>query len=407
MNKKIYSVLLLNFVNQIGFSIIFPVLPFIIKDFDASPFVYGILLALYPLFQFIAAPILGSLSDSIGRKKILLISHAGTMFAWVVFGLSYFAPNVQVGGIALPLIVIGIARIIDGATGGNSAVANAYMADVTTPEERSKVFGLLGAIMGLSIIIGPSLGALSATTSIGYLGTAITAFFISFVTIIWMFFYLDETIERKHTLNTQEIKEKLNFFNKFNILHSEKHLQGLFTSRTFMGFVFACYGSVIGLFIIDRFQFSQQTFGLFTMFVGTFLIFNQWFMVKQFVKKIGDYRTLMLGQIFTIAGFVFITFPKEISTYVIFYYILNLGVSLSMPTFKSLISKGVDASRQGEVMGLDEALMSATGIFGPLVAGYLFSTISYNIFYILSALSIVAVGILTLNNQKHLFEKEI
>jgi len=158
MKKELLPVILLTFVNTLNFSILIPILPFIIKSYGGGTVIYGIILSTYPFFQFFAAPILGSLSDRYGRRPILLISQAGTMLSWVIFAVAYFVPNVSVGIVSIPLLIIIISRIADGATGGNSAVASAYLSDITTHEEKTKAFGMVGGVVGLGLIFGPVIG---------------------------------------------------------------------------------------------------------------------------------------------------------------------------------------------------------------------------------------------------------
>ena len=132
MNKKLLPAYFLTFVNVIGFSILMPVLPFIVEKYGAPDWVFGLLLSLYAAFQFVGAPYLGALSDSLGRKPILVISQAGTLLSWFIFLLALYLPDYTLFGVGVGLLVIGIARALDGVTGGNASVANAYVSDITT-----------------------------------------------------------------------------------------------------------------------------------------------------------------------------------------------------------------------------------------------------------------------------------
>ena len=194
MHKKLLPAYLLVLVNILGFSLMLPVLPFIVEDYGAPKYVYGILLSSYSLFQFLAAPYLGKMSDFKGRKPVLLISQAGTLACWGVYVLAYFMPNTSIFGYALPLYFIALARIVDGITGGNNSVTQAYVADITTQEEKSYVFGYLGGIVGLGLIIGPGVGGFLSSGSIGYLGTVLCALFISTITLISIYVNLEESL---------------------------------------------------------------------------------------------------------------------------------------------------------------------------------------------------------------------
>lgn len=162
MNRETFPIILLNLVNGIGGTLLIPVLPFIIRDLGYSDAIFGLLLAVYPVFQFFGAPILGTLSDHCGRKPILLVSQAGTLLSWIIFGAAYFAT-----GALWPLLIIAFSRVVDGITGGNQSVANAYLADVTTDEDRTAVFGVLGASMAVALMIGPAVGSLASAGQSG------------------------------------------------------------------------------------------------------------------------------------------------------------------------------------------------------------------------------------------------
>src|SRR5690606_3306903 len=153
--SNVFPILLVNFIGILGYSIVVPILIFIVADFGGNGFIYGVLGAVYPFFQFIGAPILGRLSDTLGRKKVLIISQVGTFAAWVLFILAFTLPEIKLWSqdteltgkyvMTLPLIIIFLARIFDGFTGGNISVANAYMSDISTDENRNRNFGKMGA----------------------------------------------------------------------------------------------------------------------------------------------------------------------------------------------------------------------------------------------------------------------
>ena len=192
MNTRLLPAYLLTFVNVLGFSILMPVLPFIVESYGADEWVYGLLLTFYSAFQFLGAPYLGAMSDGKGRKPILIISQAGTLLSWFVFMIALSLPETPIWGYALPLWIIALSRILDGITGGNTSVANAYVADITTKKEKSYIFGYLGGIAGLGMIIGPGLGGFAASSSLGYMGTLIVASGISMITLIVIFLFLKE-----------------------------------------------------------------------------------------------------------------------------------------------------------------------------------------------------------------------
>jgi MFS family permease len=383
MFKKFIPAYLLTFVNVLGFSLLMPVLPFVVDSYGAPKWVFGLLITLYSAFQFIGAPLLGALSDERGRKSILLISQGGTLLSWFVFVLALSLPNYPIWGLALPLWVVAISRILDGITGGNSSVTNAYVSDLTTKKEKSYIFGYLGGIAGIGMIIGPGLGGIAASTSIGYLGTLFTSIIISSITLFTVFKWLKET----HPLEKRAAKKKINFSELFFIPLRVKRvdpspiIKVLFTMKFFFSAMMGFYIGTMALFLVDLFKFDVKELGFFMFVIGLFLAFNQAFVSKFFVKKIGAFKTLILGLCLGMLGLVLITLTDDIRFYIPCYYVLNLGLSLCFPVFNSLISVHANPVKQGEVMGISEAINSFCMACFPVISALIYSMVGGQVLY--------------------------
>jgi len=398
-NFKILPAYLLTFVNVLGFSIMIPVLPFIVREANAPDYIYGLLLSTYSFFQFIGSPYLGKLSDSKGRKPILLISQLGTFLSWGIFAVAYFIPYNALDEstftfmgklfyLCLPLLIIAFARIADGLTGGNISVANAYVSDITTPEQKKTIFGALGGIAGIGFVIGPAIGGFTASFSIGYLGTIITAASISFITLIALMFFLKESLkkeERRPYVKHNFIKS-FNLVKRVNELNPKMIIKQVLMLKIIMSVTMACYISTIVLFIIELFQFDEIGVGLFMLVAGFFLGFNQAFIYRKIVVKIGELKTLGLGFGLMSLGFIAITVTDVLWIYMVLYYVLNLGLSLSIPVFNSLISQHADKDKLGELMGISESIQSLSNAIFPVIAAAIFGAINYNIYLGLSLL---------------------
>jgi len=394
MKKELLPVILLTFVNTLNFSILIPILPFIIKSYGGGTVTYGIILSTYPFFQFFAAPILGSLSDRYGRRLILLISQAGTVLSWVIFAVAYFVPNVSVGIVSIPLLVIIISRIADGVTGGNSAVASAYLSDITTREEKTKAFGMVGGVVGLGLIFGPVIGGLTMSHSIGYLIPILLTLAISMITLIVMVKYLPESLPLNSRVPKVKIGivEELQFFPKLIKYSKNRKIKYLFFLRAMFLFVFSSFSSIFVLYMIDNFAFDSTKIGLFFMVVGIFLVFNQAFLAGVISKRIGDLKTFIIGQMaLSLSQFLYI-FASNFWMFLPLVYLNNFGLSISMPTFKSLISKSVDESKQGEIMGIDESYFSASSAISPLIATWLYAVVGKYVFLIQSVILVISIS---------------
>jgi MFS family permease len=196
-------VLLVSFIGTMGFTIVIPFLVFLVTRFGGNALVYGLVAATYPLFQFVAAPVLGRWSDRYGRRRILLLSQIGTLVSWLVFALALFLPPTELFTvdsatfgqftITVPLAVIFVARALDGLTGGNISVANAYVADVSSHQERNRNFGRMGVAANLGMIMGPTLASMLGVTAYGEVLPVFAAAIIALVGVAVIAFGLPES----------------------------------------------------------------------------------------------------------------------------------------------------------------------------------------------------------------------
>ena len=201
--SSLFPILLVNFVGTLGFSIVLPFLIFLVMKFGGDAIVYGLLAAIYPAFQLIGAPLLGRWSDIFGRKKVLLLSNVGTSVGWILFLFALFLPAeksftidiVSIGTfvISVPLLVLFFARAIDGITGGNISIANAYLADLSSDKTRSKNFGKMAISSNLGFILGPALAGILEGTIYGEILPVLAALILSVVTIFVIMFLLKES----------------------------------------------------------------------------------------------------------------------------------------------------------------------------------------------------------------------
>lgn len=390
MNKKLLPIIFLTFVNILGFAILIPILPFIIERYGGNSITYGILLSAYPIFQFFGAPVLGTLSDKYGRRPLLLASVAGTAVGWAVFALAFFVPDISIAGLSLPLVVLFLARMIDGITGGNNSIAMAYASDVTAPKDKTKVFGMLGAVFGIGLMLGPAIGGATSAGSWGYVGTAAFAFALTLVTLLLLFLFLPESLHHsvRNTNLTIRIAHEINIFYKMKKYRHNTGVLQLFALKASFLFVFTAYTSIIVLFIKDRFLLSAGTVGAIFLVIGLFLIFNQAVVARVFAHRFGDFRAFLSGFIIFIIGLPLMIFVPTIPLFLAVAYIGNVGISVIMPTSRSLLTNSVEKHQQGEITGIDESIQAATSAVSPLFAGFLYAHIggySFGVFSFLLA----------------------
>ena len=392
MHAKFIPAYLLTFVNVLGFSLLLPVLPFVVEDYQGSDATYGLLLTAYSLFQFLAAPWLGRLSDSIGRKPVLLISQLGTLLSWVIFGSAWFVPHSESAIFGLPLFVIFLSRIFDGLTGGNASVTLAYVSDIADQNEKGWLFGMLGGVSGIALIVGPGVGGYLASTAWGFLAVALCGIGISFVTLVSIFVQLEESLaeQDRKPMATQGLLSAFRLFRRIQNLKASPTLVRIFVIRGLICVMMASYISTITLFMIDTFGFSERSLGLFMLVVGLFLAFNQAFVSKWFIKKTGELNTLRIGLCLATIGFFMITLTDHLWWYIPCYYVLNLGIALIMPTLNALIAQHADPQSMGEAMGINIALASLANALMPVLAASVYGVIAFTLYHLIALIPLMA-----------------
>lgn len=408
--KKYLPIFLLNFVNVIGFSLLIPVLPEVVVNYVPQQFAgiaYGFLISVYSFCQFLSAPILGALSDKYGRRPLLFVSQFGTMISWVIFGLAYFIPQeLTYLGISIPFAILSISRIVDGLTGGNISVADAWISDITENSKKNKVFGLMGAVFGFGFLVGPAIGGFTSASKFGYLGTAIFAFLLSLITLLFIAFKLPESLsEENKTKNIKiSLKKELLIISRIKEFKNNNLIIDLLVLKLFFAFVFTSYSTVFALVLGDIFNLDAKGIGLTMSVIGVFSIFNQAVLSHRIAKKFGDLNTLYIS--FACIGLGLFSLPFMPQTMIFFLinaFFINAGISFAMPTFKSLFTKNVAENQQGKITGIDESLRSLGSSISPLISGTLYSFFSIIIFPfygLVMALPLIGLKFIKRNKSK-------
>lgn len=395
MDKRVIPILLLTLVNSLGFSLMIPVLPYIIDKFNADPITYGLLMSTYPMFQFIGAPIMGALSDEWGRRPILLISQAGTVVGWIFFAASYFMPNILLWLCSLPVWMILLSRVIDGLTGGNNSVAAAYVSDITTEEQRTKIFGMQGGVFGLGLLLGPALGGLAGETPIEYLGTVLLALVISIITLVYLYNSLPESLppsQRDKKIHFR-MRDEINFIFKLRKYKHNLHLLNVLFMRVFFAFIFTGYMTIILLYVKKSFQLSPNKLGVLFLLVGGLVIVNQIYIAPYLAKRFGDFKALCIGLILMMIGMPLISFVHNLFYFMCIMFIINVGYSVCMPTFRALITQSVEKTRQGDITGIDESIYALSSAIAPLFGSFVYAKSEAYVYLIFTAILILSFGI--------------
>ncbi|WP_411870220.1 MFS transporter [Vulcanococcus limneticus] len=358
--------------DRLGESIVFPLLPYLLASFSGSGRTLGLLAGSYAVAQFAFTPLIGALSDRFGRRPVMAGCVAGS-----VLGLGLFALTITIdwsaipwaAGTALPLTLLFVARLIDGVSGGTAATAGAVLADISTPENRAKAFGLIGVAFGLGFILGPALGGLLAGVNVTLPVWAAAAF--ALVNLLLVLGLLPEThpIEARLPLPR---KRELNPFTQLRRVFTNPQVRRL--CLAFFLFFLAVNGftAVLVLYFKQAFGWGPAPAATAFLVVGVVATVVQGGLIGPLVQRFGEWRLSLAGLGFVMAGFLLVPLATPANAQPLVFIavaILALGTGLVTPCLRSLVSRRLDAAGQGAALGSLQGLQSLGSFLGPPLAG--------------------------------------
>lgn len=404
LKKEIFSaalfpLYLVNFIGVLGFSMVIPFLYILVQRLGGSPVIYGLISASYPLFQLVGAPLLGRWSDRIGRKKVLIVSQAGTFIAWAAllsalylphtFKYAYDSPAFGLFVLTLPLVVIFFSRAFDGLTGGNVAVANAFLADLTPAAGRSKNYGRLSISSNLGFVIGPALAGLLGGTVYREALPIFAALVISAIAILVIAYFLPEKPPKKPAA-VEQFPVKVHGKKMFSIFRIEGVL-GLFIMYFFIFFAFNTYYTAFPVHVVEEFRWDISAIGYFFSVLSLLMILVQGPLLQSLSGKTAETTLVLLGSFLLIFNFGLLVLNAEWGVYSSM-FLFALGNGLMWPSFLSLLSQKGTEKNQGQIQGTAGAFGSLASIAGLIVGGAVYAQLGANIF----SLSVLSILIVTL-----------
>lgn len=371
------------FIDLLGFGIVLPLLPYIAEKYAATPLTIGLLAATYSFFQFIAGPVLGRLSDRYGRKKLLVISQFGSVLGYVLLGLAG----------SLPLLFL--ARVIDGITGGNISIAQAYMADITDKKTRAKGMGMLGAAFGLGFMLGPALGGY--LSRFGFAAPAFFAAFVGLVTTLLTAFVLPETVNVARAARSP--RTKMTWHELLAVLRTYP-IGMLIIAFFLISLGFSGMQGVYALWAQASFSWGPSEVGYIFGFIGILSIIIQTQILPRALKVWPERTLLKISLPLLALGFLTMSFASSLPLHLLANALIVLGNSLANPTLSALATESIPPEEYGETLGLLQSAGSLGRIAGPAAAGEVFTIAGHNTPFRISALIFLATGLYLSQNLK-------
>lgn len=365
--SPLLPIFLIVLVDVLGMTIILPLLPFYAEHLGASATVVGALISSYAFCQLIAGPVLGRMSDSMGRKPLLIVSQIGTFIGFLILAF------------ANSLALVFLSRVIDGITAGNLSLAQAYIADVTTPENRARSFGVIGVAFGIGFLIGPGLSAFLA--QYGYMWPILAAACLSALSILCTVTLLPAggphlIPEGEGDAGPGGKRLSVLDWKSYGQYFARPALGRLLWQFFFFAFSFSFFVSGFALYAERRFTWHGHAFGatevgyVFT-YVGFLGVILQGGLIGRLVKWMGERKLVWTGFAANIVAYALLAWTRTLGQLLGAATISSYGNGVIRPAVTALITHQAGKREQGVVLGLTQSLTSVSQIVAPLIAGAL------------------------------------
>ena len=400
---SIAPLLAVNFVGTLGFSIVTPFLVVLVTQWGGNAVVYGILAATYSFFQLFGAPVLGKMSDRIGRRRVLLLSQAGTLLSWVIFLFAFAAPGTVLLGLqnrwlgdfalTLPLLILFLARATDGLTGGNVSVANAYLADISSETNRSANFGQMAVSGNLGFVVGPALAGLLGATVFGELLPVLAAFLISALALLLIRFGLEEVTPATITKSLEQPtacdlygQEHCPAYdvecqrpNGFRAVLARPSMPALMAINFLVMLGFSFFYVAFPVHAVEGLDWNVTDIGIYFAVISLAMIVVQGPVLARAAKRWSERSLMGAGGLALALGFAAMLSHSMVTVYAAA-ALIAIGNGLMWPTFMAVLSKSAGAALQGAVQGYAQSGGAIASIAGLLAGGVLYVSLGANVF---------------------------
>ncbi len=381
MDRRIWIISLILFINVLGSGLILPLLPFFAQNLGAGPLVIGRFISTLPFFAILSGPPLGVLSDKYGRRPVLLFSLAGTVIGFILLGLAK----------TLPLLFL--ARAIDGISAGNMSTAKAAIADITTQEERVSKLGLTFAAESLGLILGPVIGGLFS--QYGFTVAAYIAAGIAMLCLVLTVFFFPETrppaaaVTPAKSLSTLKLDAFFNFDELFSAARSPRTRPLVSTVFIIQLLIMMMWGT-LALFGQHFFGFGGVQMGYISAFAAGAGIFSQTVLLKPITRGLGDTTTIISALLLMSGGLALLALSGAVGVLLVGVGLMASCFNIAMPTVVGLASRRSTENEQGSLMGTVSSAINIASLVGPVLGNAVYSISIRGNYFFASAIGLAA-----------------
>ncbi len=357
--KRLWVLMVTAFVDMIGFALLLPLLPLYAQRFGASATVVGGLMASFALAQMVSSPLWGRLSDSIGRRPVILASQALSAAAFLTFA---YAETVT---------LLFICRLLQGAGGGNMSVVSAYVTDSVGPEERAKGLGWITACTSAGVMIGPAIGSLAITAGLGPQSPGLIAAALCVLNLLFAWRWLPES-SPEPTIGEPPQRRRIRHQIANIMRHPTQAVSSLIWIYAAAIMAFFAMNGILALYLAARFDINEGNIGWLYVAVGLVSVVMRAVVLGVMVRRFGEVRVLRVGAILLALGMTIGPFADTPLRFLAIAMLVPAGTALLFPSTTSLISRYADPGEVGQTLGVQQAFGGMSRLLGPIWGGVLF-----------------------------------
>ena len=385
-DKRLYIIFLISFTEVLGFSMVLPLIPFLGLELGLTPSQIGLIVSVFSICQLFASPVTGKLSDHFGRKPLFILSQISTFIGFIFLGF------------ATTVILLIVARLIDGLLGSNMTVSQAYISDITEPKHRTRVYGYSSGVFGAGLIFGPFIGGILST--INYSVPMFFAAAITLISIALVILFLPETVPKK----TEKISLSFNDVIPVNdVKHfvSTHHIRNILLMFFIYNLGFFLFISNISLLAEAQFHATADQVSFYMVWIGLIRVGIQTVLIARILRFFGEGRALVTGVFSMIVSMVAVALSAEYLFVFVPLIFLAYGTGVGRPLLTSRLTNSVTQKETGAILGVNNSLISVAQIITPIIGGLIIEYLPSQTLPLLSAI-IFALLILFLRNRNQL-----